>query len=1181
MTSSHTTSLPFPDAPADATQAHLFPAIQQHSLLSIGKFCDNGYQATFTNTTVTIHKPGHQSITGHRDPPTGLWTIDLNPPSPPSPTLQANSAYTTTNKRDLAQFLHQCCYSPTSSALITAIQHGNFATWPGLTAELIRKHLPKSDATVKGHLRQSFKNLRSTQTPNLVPTDTPHTVTPPNTPLESPERTHWVYAAIFQPTGQIHTDQTGRFPITSSKGNKYIMILYDYDSNAIIAAPLRSRSEHDLVTAYKSLHQYLGDRGLKPQLQRLDNEAPGGLKQFMTQQGVQYQLVPPHNHRRNAAERAISIFKDHFIAGLSTTDKNWPMHLWCRLLPQAQLTLNLLRQSRLNPRLSAEAQLNGNFDFNATPLAPPGTRVIMHDKANVRRTFAPHGTDGWYLGPAREHYRCYRLYNSKTGHERINDTVEFFPTHANMPYCSAADTAVHAAQELTAALKNPTPAAPFAPIGDEQLAAIQQLAIIFQKHIDANQPAPRVVPTPPPRVLDSPHQTTPTIAPDNPDDFTPSPNLILDHDDDDDDAASAPRVSQSPHRYPTRLSQHANSVTFAANQPILPQEYVNAVVDDVTGQVYEYRHLIKTLQREIWEHSFANEIGRLAQGVGTRMPTGTNTIFFIEKSAVPADRVVTYGRICVNIRPQKEETHRTRLTVGGNLIDYPDDVSTPTADLTTAKLLFNSVVSTRRARFCVADIKDFYLNTEMKRYEYMRIAIALIPQEIIDQYNLMDLAVDGYVYIEIRKGMYGLPQAGIIANQKLTKHLAKYGYRPTKHTPGLWKHDQRPVTFSLVVDDFGIKYVGEHNAQHLLDAISDLYKSTVDWKGQLYCGISLKWDYDQRTVELSMPGYVKAALHKFQHPAPTVPQHSPYPWNQPQHNTKASQESIAPDESPLLPATDIKRIQKIVGTLLYYGRAIDNTMLVSLNTLAAEQSKGTENTAKAIVHLLNYCATHPDAVIKYHASDMVLHIDSDASYLSLPKARSRVGGHHYLSDRSTNDHQAPTHSPTPNGVVHVVCQKLQPVVASAAESEVGGLFVNGQEATVLRTTLEDMGHSQPPTPIKTDNSTASGIANDTIKQRRSRAMEMRFYWIRDRVNQGQFLVYWRPGDNNKGDYHTKHHTAAHHQLMRSHYLHTKHSRYTRQTPFSLVMPRGCVNSRVTQLPTYHSQTTHRPSISAY
>jgi hypothetical protein len=442
----------------------------------------------------------------------------------------------------------------------------------------------------------------------------------------------------------------------------------------------------------------------------------------------------------------------------------------------------------------------------------------MHEKSTVRRTFAPHGTDGWYLRPAREHYRCYRLYNSQTGHERINDTVEFFPTQSNMPYRSAADTAIHAAQELTSALQNSTPAAPFAPIGDKQMAAIHQLSQIFQRHIDANQPARRVVPTPPPRLLTSPPQTVP-LAPTDEEAPNHSPNLILDDDDE-----PAPRVNASPHRYPTRLSQHANSVTFAAKQPLLRHEYVhavdddvtshhansvtvatnppilrheysNAVIDNVTGQVYEYRHLIKTLQRDIWEHSFANEIGRLAQGVGTRMLTGTNTIFFIEKSAVPADRVVTYGRICVNIRPQKDETHRTRLTVGGNLIDYPDNVSTPTADLTTAKLLFNSVVSTRRARFCVADIKDFYLSTEMKRYEYMRLAISLIPQEIIEQYNLMDLVVAGYVYIKIQKGIYGLLQAGIIANQKLTKHLAKYGYHPTKHTPDYGNTNNDPSPF--------------------------------------------------------------------------------------------------------------------------------------------------------------------------------------------------------------------------------------------------------------------------------------------------------------------------------------------------------------------------------------------------
>jgi hypothetical protein len=132
---------------------------------------------------------------------------------------------------------------------------------------------------------------------------------------------------------------------------------------------------------------------------------------------------------------------------------------------------------------------------------------------------------------------------------------------------------------------------------------------------------------------------------------------------------------------------------------------------------------------------FANELGRLANGVGTRIPEGTNTIFFINHNQVPTDRKVTYGRIVCTIRPQKKETHHTRLTVGGNLINYPYDVSTPTADITTAKIIFNSVVSTPNAKFIGLDIKYFYLNTKMERYEYMRLPIDIIPKEIIDQYT--------------------------------------------------------------------------------------------------------------------------------------------------------------------------------------------------------------------------------------------------------------------------------------------------------------------------------------------------------------------------------------------------------------------------------------------------------------
>jgi hypothetical protein len=200
---------------------------------------------------------------------------------------------------------------------------------------------------------------------------------------------------------------------------------------------------------------------------------------------------------------------------------------------------------------------------------------------------------------------------------------------------------------------------------------------------------------------------------------------------------------------------------------------------------------------------------------------------------------------------------------------------------------------------------------------------------------------------------------------------------------------------------------------------------------------------------------------------------------------------------------------------------------------------------EAITQLLNYCATHPDATVRFIASDMALHIESDASYLSVAKSRSRAAGYHFLSSRPKDPTKPPhpTDPPVPsNGAINVLCQIMREVVSSAAEAELGSVFHNAKEACPLRICLEELGHPQPPTPIQTDNSTASGIANDTVKQKRSKAIDMRFYWIRDRVRQGQFHVHWKKGSLNKADYFTKHHPAAHHQLIRSSYLHSAHDR---------------------------------------
>jgi hypothetical protein len=246
---------------------------------------------------------------------------------------------------------------------------------------------------------------------------------------------------------------------------------------------------------------------------------------------------------------------------------------------------------------------------------------------------------------------------------------------------------------------------------------------------------------------------------------------------------------------------------------------------------------------------------------------------------------------------------------------------------------------------------------------------------------------------------------------------------------------------------------------------------------------------------------------------------------------------------------------------------VDPTMNAALSSLASQQSKGTEQTARDATTFLNYCATHPDAKLRYYASDMVLKVHSDASYLSESKARSRAAGHYYMGNKENDDD-------THNGTILATTQIMKAVLSSASEAEIGAIFENTKRATILRTTLEEMGYPQPPTPVQTDNSTACGIANDNIKQQRSRAIDMRFYWVRDRVKQNQFHIYWGPGKLNLADYYSKHHPPAHHQQMRSTYLYTGSNE---QCNAIIAVLRGCVKPAPMLGPTKQNGNSAKPA----
>jgi hypothetical protein len=356
----------------------------------------------------------------------------------------------------------------------------------------------------------------------------------------------------------------------------------------------------------------------------------------------------------------------------------------------------------------------------------------------------------------------------------------------------------------------------------------------------------------------------------------------------------------------------------------------------------EYMALMKDPRLQpLWKRGFGNECGCLFQGI--RYIPGTDICFFIKLTNFPKDRNITYGKIVCNYKPHKKEKERARLTVEGDRLDYSGNVATSTADITTFKIIIYSTLSTEDAAMMMMDIKNYYLGTPLPRFEYMKMLLSRFPEEIVQKYNLNALAVDGWVYIEIRKGMYGLKQAGLFANKLLQTLLAPFGYYPARHTPGIWLQRTRPIYFTLLVDDFAVKYVGKQHAEHLRHALLCTYKLTTGWTATVYSGMTLKWDYKNRTCDISMPGFVSKVLSKFQHDAPKHPQHTPSRYVTTVYGANTQYETK--DETPPLTATQCLTIQKVTGSVLYYARAVDPTVLMPLNDIATEQTKATEKNA--------------------------------------------------------------------------------------------------------------------------------------------------------------------------------------------------------------------------------------------
>jgi hypothetical protein len=262
-------------------------------------------------------------------------------------------------------------------------------------------------------------------------------------------------------TSIIYHDLTGSFPFMSFDGMVCFFVLYHYESNAILSTPIAGLDDVTIFTAYKKNFKELTAKGFKPKLNIMDNQATKHIKNFLTENDCKLQVVEPHNHRVNAAELAIQTFKAAFIATLATTDSNFPLQLWDQLTTlQVKDTLNMLQGSHIDPSKSAYKVLNEPYDWNRYPLASLlGCKAIVNKDGDTHGSWASHGVDAFYLGPAKDHYQCNNYYVPKTKAYRISGSTELFLQHCQLPALTPNQHFRALTDELTeeTALANSTP----------------------------------------------------------------------------------------------------------------------------------------------------------------------------------------------------------------------------------------------------------------------------------------------------------------------------------------------------------------------------------------------------------------------------------------------------------------------------------------------------------------------------------------------------------------------------------------------------------------------------------------------------------------------------------------------------------------------------------------------------
>jgi hypothetical protein len=1198
--STHTAILNLPQLSIQARMAHVFPSFTA-SLISTGVLCDAGYTTTYDRNNVFVKdSDGKVLLSGKRDDETGMW--NYNTPADFNNSGNQNIAFAATmypsniinTKVKLASWYHACMGSPAIPTFVQAVDR-EWIELPGLTAKMARRVTP-TVATHLGHLNQKRQHLDSTTISydNVIEySTTDSTKENHDAKINKANNSETIITASdiiidFSPItdASLHADLTGKFTTTSQGGHDYQLVMYNPDTNFIKVIPQRSRSHTDYINSYDNAMEFWKSHGIEPNFLLIDNESSKELVEFLTLKNIEVKMCPPKMHRTLKAERAIRTWKNHLLASLATADNDFPLYLWNLIVPQVETTLNLMRQSTASQHISAwQAVHKSPYDFKSNPFAPIGIKIIAHDKPK-RPPFAYHGQIAYYIGPSLQHYRCHIVWIIQTRNIRITDTIGYIHNEKILPQQQEIEdflfSSLHQINSfITTPLQHPSITDESIPLLTKARQNLQEIDAIIRKIPEDNEQ------------MDEEELVNQDVE-----NFLNEMVLPISEGDSDEDqpAASegvgmdtisnntAPATEQRAllpiyigtksnlnppttekrnrkqnQKYALLTTKYINEGSTSIELPA--QEQLQQIADqlhiagtpisnhragsviaadafamDENNQPLTFKTAIRGTDKIHWEKAAVKELRKLLYPL-PKLPTPT--MRFIKWADKPTDRTASYYNPQVKVKTVNDKIdRRVRGTYGGNVTDFTGNRTSNTADPQTVNLLLNAAVS-EKAHLVIMDIKDFFLGSPLEKPEFMILTKSQLPQEIIEEFKMqIDWNEDNNALVQIEYSLYGLPHAGRISAIKVDNLLKRHGYHQCYSTPCLYHNKHNGIYFTLIVDDYLIKYKHKQDAEHLLNALQTEYEVSVDWGGTRYLGMKMDRNIDAGYMDLSMPGYVQAALTRFNVPLPTKPTISPAKYSQ--RNFQTPDYEILDDQSPQLPPKDANFILQVIGVFLWYARMVDHVILTHLNKLASRQSNPTENLLIEVHHFLQYMATFPDTNLRISQSSMRYICSSDGSYLSESKSRSRAAGIHFLSSEGD-----PTSAPINAGVT-VISIIIGAVVSSAMECEYAAMYINAQVACGIRNTLQDLGYPQGPTPIITDNTAAAGVATKTAKPKRSKHIAMRYHWLRDRVAQEEFTIVWAPGATNDADFFSKTHPAIDFLIRRDRYIITTTSRWTEQ-----------------------------------